>query len=403
MLNQIISLSPDLKRLRDEGFDIRIEHGHLFVYGIPYVNASKEILIGTLISVFNRTQKDIEGETVEVAGPPSTHVAYFTGELPCYSNGDPIIQLRRPSNVKIANIIDVNWEFSIKPNGQVPSDYYLLVTNYVQMMETHAKEIDPAVKARNFNIVETEEEESVFNYFDTNSSRAEIIPISNKLKNQKVGIIGLGGTGSYILDFIAKTEVSEIHLIDGDEFLQHNAFRAPGAPSKEELALQTKKTTYYKSIYSKMRKGIIDHPNYFTDNSLDLLNELDFVFMCFDKGSIKKSIVEKLIELDKPFIDVGISIESIDSKYLIGTLKVVSSKSGCRDFLRNNERINFADPDNDDLYNENIQIAELNSLNACLAVIKWKKIMGFYQDKNNENITSYSTNDHYFYDNDHCS
>ena len=62
----------------------------------------------------------------------------------------------------------------------------------------------------------------------------------------------------------------------------------------------------------------------------------------------------------------------------------------------------FVDAD-DDIYNENIQIAELNSLNACLAVIKWKKYIGFYQDKNHENFTYYSTNDHNFLENDHCA
>ncbi len=294
-----------------------------------------------------------------------------------------------------------NWAFSIKPEGKVPENYYNLVTNYVQMMETHAREIDSKVTARSFNLVETEEE-SVFNYFDTNSSRAEIVSISSKLKEYKIGIIGLGGTGSYILDLVAKTEVKEIHLFDGDYFLQHNAFRAPGAASKEEISLKQKKTSYYHAIYSKMRKGIIDHSDYFSSDDLRFLKDLDFVFMCFDEGSIKQKIVQRLEELDKPFIDVGISVELVDNESLIGTLKVVSSKKGCRNFLRENNRIDFSDAE-DDLYNENIQIAELNSLNACLAVIKWKKYFGFYQDKNHENFTYYSTNDHNFLENDHCA
>ena len=151
-----------------------------------------------------------------------------------------------------------------------------------------------------------------------------------------------------------------------------------------------------------MRKGIIDHPEFFSSKSLDILNALDFVFLCFDKGSIKKEVIERLESLDKPFIDVGISVESIDNECLIGTMKVVSSKSGCRNFIRERNRIDFSDAD-DDLYNDNIQIAELNSLNACLAVIKWKKYLGFYQDKNNENFTYYSTNNHLFLEDDHCS
>jgi Dinucleotide-utilizing enzymes involved in molybdopterin and thiamine biosynthesis family 2 len=402
MQNQIINHSPDLKRLRDVGFDIRINNGHIFVHDIPYVDGCKDVKRGILIAVLNPIQKIVDGLTQTVADRPSTHVAYFTGDLPCYSDGSPIVQLNRPHKRKIANQVDVNWEFSMKPNGQIPMDYYHLITNYEGIIVPHAKEINPEVSARNFNIVDVEADDTVFNYLDTNSSRAEIISISNKLKGHKVGIIGLGGTGSYILDLVSKTEVQEIHLFDGDYFLQHNAFRAPGAVSKDELSKRLKKTSYYHSIYSKMRKGIIDHPDYFTTETLDLLNTLDFVFLCFDKGTIKKEIVERLESLDKPFIDVGISVDSINDECLIGTMKVVSSTPGCRNFIRENNRIDFTDAD-ENLYNDNIQIAELNSLNACLAVIKWKKYLGFYQDKNLENFTYYSINDHLFLDNDHYS
>jgi hypothetical protein len=34
--------------------------------------------------------------------------------------------------------------------------------------------------------------------------------------------------------------------------------------------------------------------------------------------------------------------------------------------------------DADDLYRTNIQISELNALNACLAVIRFKQLRGFY-------------------------
>ena len=90
-----------------------------------------------------------------------------------------------------------------------------------------------------------EDENSIFVYADTNASRATITDITDKLRNQKIGIVGLGGTGSYVLDQVAKTPVSEIHLYDEDIFCQHNAFRAPGAPSKELLEESRKKTDYF--------------------------------------------------------------------------------------------------------------------------------------------------------------
>ena len=41
--------------------------------------------------------------------------------------------------------------------------------------------------------------------------------------------------------------------------------------------------------------------------------------------------------------------------------------------------MSFEDTPGDDDYNRNIQIADLNALNAAFAVIKWKKLFGFYR------------------------
>ena len=56
-------------------------------------------------------------------------------------------------------------------------------------------------------------------------------------------------------------------------------------------------------------------------------------------------------------------------------------------------RIHFTDGE-DNEYSTNIQIADMNALNAALAVIKWKKLWGFYVDLGREHHTVYgvSTN-----------
>ena len=106
--------------------------------------------------------------------------------------------------------------------------------------------------------------ESVFKYPDTNSSRAKIEYLNRKFTNQKIAIIGMGGTGSYMLDQIAKTQVKEIHIFDGDVFQLHNAFRSPGAISGEKLEKENKlkKVDYYYEIYSNMHNGIKPHDKY---------------------------------------------------------------------------------------------------------------------------------------------
>ncbi len=61
-----------------------------------------------------------------------------------------------------------------------------------------------------------------------------------------------------------------------------------------------------------------------------------------------------------------------------------------RDHVAAKQRIAFSDGDGNNEYDKNIQIADLNALNAALAVIKWKKLFGFYLDLDNEHYTTYT-------------
>jgi hypothetical protein len=50
----------------------------------------------------------------------------------------------------------------------------------------------------------------------------------------------------------------------------------------------------------------------------------------------------------------------------------------------------FGEVPDDELY-RNIQVADLNMLSAALAVVKWKKLRGFYTDQVREHHSLYTT------------
>ena len=54
-------------------------------------------------------------------------------------------------------------------------------------------------------------------------------------------------------------------------------------------------------------------------------------------------------------------------------------------------RISFEGGGGQDVYASNIQVADLNALNACLAVVRWKKLREFYRDLENEHHSTYTT------------
>lgn len=389
MLDKLISHSSDIKKLRDEGYEVEIIGNYLLVHSIPYLNAKKEIVKGTLV-----TNVSIANNSVT---KPNTHVIHFKGDLPCNVDGSVISQIQNASTTKtLAEGVIINHTFSNRPaNGYL--DYYEKLTKYVKIITAPAKYIDSNVTARTYKVLEPIEQDSVLNYMDTNSSKSEIDIINQRLSGLKIGIIGLGGTGSYILDFVAKTLVSEIHLFDGDKFLQHNAFRAPSAPSLEDLNHSIPKVDYYKSIYSKMHKYVIPHDLYVNESNLGLFNELDFVFVCIDRSDAKKIIFEKLELLNIPFIDTGIDVNRVDDS-LIGMVRTTTSTIDKNDHIGDN-RVSFADEDKGE-YSSNIQIAEINALNAVFAVIKWKKLYGFYNDLVNEHHSIYSINVNHIGNND---
>lgn len=383
MSHKLISRSRDLKRLRDEGYDIEIRSGYLLVKDVPYVNINKQVKRGMLISTLTLAS--------DVTVRPDDHVAHFMGEYPCREDGKEIDQIKNASaRRELASDVVVDHTFSAKPQPSgFYEDYYAKVTQYVTILSSYAQVIEPGVTAKTFRPVAPgeDDENTVFKYIDTASSRAEITSVTEKLASlKKIAIVGLGGTGSYVLDLVAKTPVLEIHLFDGDTFLQHNAFRSPGASSIEELAKQLSKAAYFKNIYSKMRNGIIVHEAYVGAENVDQLQDMNFIFLCLE-GSAKKLVVDKLEAFGIPFIDVGMGVY-LNEGTLGGILRVTLSTSMQRDHVQS--RIPFSDDADRNEYDVNIQIADLNALNAALAVIKWKKLFGFYQDLDHEHHSTYT-------------
>lgn len=379
MSQQLINHSPDLKRLRDEGYQIEVRGGYLLVHHVPFVDQNKQIQFGTLVSTLM-----LIGNIR--TGAPDTHVIHFVGDNPCEIDGSVISSIQHSNGVSVLNNqITVNRSFSNKPANGYP-DYYEKIKRYADIISAPAKYLDPSVTEKTFQVIADSTCDTVFQYIDTNASRANIEVINAKLEGQRVAVIGLGGTGAYILDLVAKTPVKEIHLFDGDSFDQHNAFRSPGAASLNDLNENPQKANYYQRLYSNMHKFIHVHAYYVRKENLQELNEMDYVFVCVDKNAARKMITDYLVRMGVAFSDVGLGVNVVDDK-LTGAVRVTSANRGKSDHLP--LRI-FSEDSGDNDYVTNIQIAELNALNAVLAVLKWKKFSGFYVDLENEHHCSYS-------------
>ena len=373
MSHALIARSPDLRQLQEEGYTLRIvDEAYLLVDDVPYVTAQGTVSEATLVMALT-----LGGDkTVR----PITHVARWTGEFPHYANGDKQVTLLHDNAAKkaISDSIPPSYQLSAKASGGY-SDYHHKVITYVEILSREARHLDPEATAQKWKvIVNNDDSDSVFHFADTASARQDTTDLAKKLQGERVAIVGVGGTGSFVLDLVARTWVREIHLFDANPFLQHNAFRAPGPFSREDVGGGPRKAGFYGQRYSRMRKGVIPNDVFIDDNNVQELGSFDTVFLCMDGHPIKARIVETCVAGDTLLIDVGMGLYRVGES-LAGTLRATTLVRAHHDHAEH--CIDFAGDDVGNEYERNVQLAELNALNAALAVIKWKKIRGFYSDQ----------------------
>jgi hypothetical protein len=365
--------SPDVQRLVDEGYTVTIVNDqYIIIDNVPYVSAPGEISYGAIVSAYQ--QKD---------GKPQVnndHAVWFTGSVPCTATGESLAPaLIVDTNTAVIADRKVRCRFSYKSERpDTLDDFYNKLTHNVRKLQSYANVIDPKVSATGKGSISIRQERSVFFYPNPAIARAGLDAYEAKLKLSKIAIVGLGGTGSYILDVLAKTPVEEIHLYDDDIVDPLSVYRMPGALTIDEAHNGARKTDHLRDVYSRMRTGIISHPVRIESKNVNELNDCKFVFIAVDEGPSRGLIARHLADQSIPFIDVGMGVDKVpEDVKLLARVRVTSIDSKTKSLI---DRLPVADDREDAVYN-NIQVAELNALNATFAVILYKQKIGFYPEE----------------------
>ncbi|HEX6368510.1 MAG TPA: ThiF family adenylyltransferase [Longimicrobium sp.] len=377
MSRKLVSRNEDLGRLVEKGYAVGFAGGYLVVRDIPYLDGNGELRVGALVTKL----VDIGQDRVQ----QDDHQVFFAGGVPHELDGTPIRNLGGGAmGLHLPGCPDVVVErsFSNKPSktGRF-ADFFEKIESYVAIISGPAMERFDA-SPYTFRMVEEAEPDPIFKLRDTLTSRAEIGDLSAKFSNDVVAVIGLGGTGAYLLDLLVKTPVREIRAFDRDAYHVHNAFRSPGRLEPDE-ELGKSKAAVYEARYDNFRHGLKIHEKYIDADSAEDLDGITFAFVCVDKGSSRAEIFGLLISLGIPFIDVGMGL-SRKFDTLRGMVRTTYYPASEAARMRDMQLAELKDrPDN--LYRANIQIGELNALNACLAIIRFKQLRGFYHEEGGVN------------------
>lgn len=373
MFRKLVSRNPDLGRLVERGYAVAFDSNCLVVRDIPYLDTAGGLHIGAIVAKLVFVGEDLVEQ--------DDHQIYFAGAHPHQLDGAPITNLSGgPTTIQLseecADVV-VQRSFSNKPKAEGKFiDFEAKIDSYLSIISGPAIERHPGTTPYTYRVSETFAPDPIFKLQDTLTSRAQIGDLNIGFAGEQVAVIGLGGTGAYLLDLLVRTPVPEIRAFDGDTYHVHSAFRSPGRLVTEELG--TAKATVYGGRYDNFRHGLSVEATYIEEATADRLDGVTFAFVCVDKGSSRAGIFSVLISRSIPFIDVGMGLNRKHGP-IGGMLRATYYPADEGATMRDRQLADLSDAA-DDIYHFQIQIGELNALNACLALIRYKQLRGFYRD-----------------------
>jgi hypothetical protein len=372
MFQKLVSHNEDLERLIEKGYAVAIDStNHLVIRDIPYLDEKGELKRGAIVAKLKFVDKyRFEQED---------HQIYFAGDVPYGLDERPVQNLAGGGcSVSLSSScsdVTVQRSFSNKPKvAEKYNDHFHKIEIYVGFISgpaIHKFKVTPYT----FRVCDEALDDPIFKFRDTLTSRSDLTDLSQRFANEIVAIIGLGGTGAYILDFLVKTPVKEIRGYDNDFYHVHNAFRSPGRLVEEELGKL--KSEIYQDRYDNFRHGFTIKSKFVDESCHQEFSDVTFAFVCVDRGDARKEIFDLLISMKIPFIDAGMGLKRSSDGTLSGMVRTTYFSMELADNVRDKKFASESeDPEN--LYKSNIQIGEINALNACIAVLQFKQLMGFY-------------------------
>jgi len=369
-LQELANHNPFVQELVDDCYDVDFIGGYFVIYGVPYLNKDGKLQHGDLASPV-----DLAGKVIDT---PNSHQTWFRGSQPHDNTGRELRLSPRSHKVTIAKDFITDYSFSLKlldPSGKKRNylSFEEKVRTYLDMITSPAIDAYPeATPLRNIDR-KAAVQGSPLRIPDTLSSRYHINDLSSLLRGKAVAIIGLGGTGSYILDMIARTHLEKISLFDNDKVHVHTIFRIPGFIPR---AIGKNKVEALAQQYGQWHTGIVPVPECITSENIEQLREFDFVFVSVDDGPSRLCIVKWLTENAIPFVDCGMGLNRLTDG-LNGVVRITGVDRSAYERTVNTCYLPTEKRPEDE-YKKHAQIAEFNALNACLAVIRFKQHFKIY-------------------------
>jgi len=152
-----------------------------------------------------------------------------------------------------------------------------------------------------------------------------------RMRNMRIGIVGLGGTGSIVLEQLAHLGVGRFFLVDPDVVERSNLNRLVGAseadlnmPKIDVAKIQAKRINSHAEIETKFDSVLLA-------NVAEDLADTDFVFCCTDSQGSRAVLNQFAYQYLVPVIDMGIAIVAANGQvsHIAGRTQMLAPGLGC--------------------------------------------------------------------------
>lgn len=150
------------------------------------------------------------------------------------------------------------------------------------------------------------------------------------LKRARVGVIGLGGGGSHVVQQLAHLGVGNYVLVDPDTVDETNLNRLVGG-TLEDVQLRTLKVDIAERVIRAVvpDANVDAHPRQWQEVS-EALQTCDVLIACVDAVTARDQLNKFCQRFLIPYIDIGMDVHELDSGFLIsGQVVLITPGSPC--------------------------------------------------------------------------
>ena len=205
---------------------------------------------------------------------------------------------------------------------------------------------------------------------------------------ERVGIIGLGGVGAWIADFVVKADPQEVHGWDDDCIEPKNILRMPGGLDPD-VWIGRKKAEWFQEIYSVIHTNVHGHTvKALPENMKDVIERTTFCFVAVDNANDRMMVCDKLASADIPFVVAGLSLVRKDKRVPV-SMRIVTAHVGVSSWREAIPQVGQAGQDD---YGS-LDLPDVYSMAAGWSIQSWRKMRGQFWQEQREECLDYSASD----------